>query len=77
MKVRNYGTQDTVRIYTDVSGVPAVVVPEIETREGHLAVVSRFVETVRSGEWQGQVREEGLRRARVIGRLLPLGPRKT
>ena len=66
MKVRNYGTQNTVRIYTDVSGVPAVVVPEIEPREGHLAVVSRFAETVRSGDWQGQVGEDGLRRARVI-----------
>ena len=66
MRVRNYGTQDTVRIYTDVSGVPAVVVPEIEPREGHLAVVRRFVETVRSGEWEGQVGEEGLRRARII-----------
>lgn len=66
MKVRNYGTQDTVRIYTDVSGVPAVVAPEIEPREGHLAVVRRFVETIRSSEWEGQVGEEGLRRARVI-----------
>jgi predicted dehydrogenase len=66
MKVRNYGTQDTVRIYTDVAGVPAVVVPEIEPREGHLVVVSRFVETVRSGEWEGEVGEEGLRRARII-----------
>ena len=66
MKVRNYGTQDTVRIYTDVSGVPAVVVPEIEPREGHLAVVRRFVETIRSGDWQGQDGEDGLRRARVI-----------
>jgi predicted dehydrogenase len=66
MKVRNYGTQDTVRIYTDVSGVPAVIAPEIEPREGHLAVVRRFVETIRSGDWQGQVGEEGLRRARVI-----------
>jgi predicted dehydrogenase len=66
MRVRNYGTQDTVRIYTDVAGVPAVVVPEIEPREGHLMVVRRFVETVRSGEWEGQVGEEGLRRARII-----------
>jgi predicted dehydrogenase len=66
MKVRNYATKDTVRIYTDVAGVPAVVVPEIEPREGHLAVVRRFVETVRSGEWEGEVGEEGLRRARVI-----------
>ena len=46
MKVRNYGTSDTVRIYTDVAGVPAVVTPEIEPREGHLAVVRRFVETI-------------------------------
>ena len=66
MGVRNYGTQDTVRIYTDVAGVPAVVIPEIEPREGHLVVVRRFVDTVRSGDWQGQVGEEGLRRARVI-----------
>jgi predicted dehydrogenase len=66
MRVRNYGTQDTVRIYTDVAGVPAAVVPEIEPREGHLAVVRRFVETVRSGQWEGQAGEEGLRRARII-----------
>ena len=66
MTVRNYGTHDTVRIYTDVAGVPAVVAPEIEAREGHLAVVRRFVETVRSGDWQGHVGEEGLHRARVI-----------
>ena len=47
MKVKNYGTSDTVRIYTDVAGVPAVVMPEIEPREGHYAVVRRFVETIR------------------------------
>src|ERR671914_1977923 len=66
MRVRNYGTQDTVRIYTDVSGVPAVIAPEIEPREGHLAVVRRFVETIRSGDWQGQHGEDGLDRARII-----------
>jgi predicted dehydrogenase len=66
MKVRNYGTQDTVRIYTDVAGVPAVIAPEVEAREGHLVVVRRFVETVWSGDWQGHVGEEGLRRARII-----------
>jgi predicted dehydrogenase len=49
-----------------VAGVPAVVAPEIEAREGHVVIVRRFVETVRSGDWQGQVGEEGLRRARVI-----------
>jgi predicted dehydrogenase len=74
MKVRNYGTSDTVRIYTDVAGVPAVVTPEIEPREGHLAVVRRFVETImggdskgqRSSDWEGQHGEDGLDRARII-----------
>jgi predicted dehydrogenase len=66
MQVRNYGTQDTVRIYTDVAGVPAVVAPEIEPREGHRSVVERFVISIRSGDWKGQVGEEGLGRARVI-----------
>lgn len=66
MKVRNYGTKDTVRIYTDVAGVPAVVVPEIEPREGHHAVVRRFVETIRNGTWEGQHGEDGLDRALII-----------
>jgi predicted dehydrogenase len=66
MKVRNYGTRDTVRIYTDVAGVPAVVTPEIEPREGHLAVVGRFVETIRGGDWEGQFGEDGLDRAHII-----------
>jgi predicted dehydrogenase len=66
MRVKNYGTSDTVRIYTDVAGVPAVVTPEIEPREGHLAVVRRFVETIRGGHWEGQFGEDGLGRARII-----------
>jgi predicted dehydrogenase len=66
MKVKNYGTSDTVRIYTDVAGVPAVVTPEIEPREGHLAVIRRFVETIHSGKWEGQHGEDGLDRARII-----------
>jgi predicted dehydrogenase len=66
MKVKNYGTSDTVRIYTDVAGVPAVVMPEIEPREGHYAVVRRFVETIRGNAWEGQYGEDGLSRARII-----------
>jgi predicted dehydrogenase len=66
MRVRNYGTSDTVRIYTDVAGVPAVVTPEIEPREGHLAVVRRFVDAIRGGDWEGQFGEDGLDRARII-----------
>jgi predicted dehydrogenase len=43
-----------------------VVTPEIEPREGHLAVVRRFVETISEGTWTGQYGEDGLDRARVI-----------
>ena len=66
MKVKNYGTSDTVRIFTDVAGVPAVIVPEIEPREGHYSVVRRFVEAIRDGSWKGQHGEDGLARARII-----------
>jgi predicted dehydrogenase len=64
--VKNYGTSGTVRIYTDVASVPAVVTPEIEPREGHLAVVRRFIETIHNGNWKGQYGEDGLDRARII-----------
>ena len=66
MKVKNYGTSDTVRIYTDVAGVPAVVAPEIAPREGHYAVVKRFIQTIWDGAWEGQHGEDGLDRARII-----------
>ena len=66
MKVKNYGTRDTVRIYTDVAGVPTVVTPDIEPREGHLAVVQRFVETIRDGAGRASTAEDGLDRARII-----------
>ena len=65
-KVKNYGTSDTVRIHTDVAGVPAVVPPEVEPRDGHFAVVKRFIETIRDGTWEGQYGEDGMNRARII-----------
>jgi predicted dehydrogenase len=80
--VQDYGWQDTLRIYTDVAGVPAEVRPEATRGEGHLAVVRRFVEAVRKGKGDGSA-GDGLRRARVIdacyasaleGREVVLGP---
>jgi len=49
-----------------VAGVPAVVIPEIEPREGHYAVVRRFIQTIWDGDWEGQYGEDGLDRARII-----------
>jgi len=67
IEVVDYGWQDTLRIYTDVAGVPAVVNPEVTRGEGHLAVVRRFVEAARAGKpSEGDFGEDGLRRARII-----------
>ena len=46
--------------------MPAVVTPEIEPREGHYAVVRRFIQTIWDGDWEGQYGEDGLNRARII-----------
>jgi predicted dehydrogenase len=43
-----------------------VVVPEIAPREGHYAVVKRFIQTIWDGAWEGQYGEDGLDRARII-----------
>ncbi len=66
IKVKNYNWEDTLRIYTDVAGVPADVHPRLAPPEGHLAVVRNFVEAIRSGDWSAHVGREGLHRTRII-----------
>ena len=65
--VRDYAVDDTVRIYTDVAGVPAVTAPEVHVPGGHhLAVIEEFVATVRSGSWANAYGDYALHRSRVI-----------
>ncbi|MDH2444041.1 Gfo/Idh/MocA family oxidoreductase [Amnibacterium sp. CER49] len=65
--VRNYATDDTVRLYSDVAGAPAVTAPEVHVPAGHhLAVIEEFVATVRSGEWADAYGDYALHRSRVI-----------
>jgi predicted dehydrogenase len=66
IKVKNYSWEDTLRIYTDVAGMPAEVHPRLTQGEGHLAVVRNFVEAIRSGDWSAHIGREGLRRTRII-----------
>lgn len=84
IRVKNYSWEDTLRIFTDVAGVPAEVSPQLTRGEGHLAVVRDFVNTVRNGAPSGERGQEGLARARVIdacytsaleGREVPLSDR--
>lgn len=66
INVKNYGWEDTLRIYTDVAGVPAEINPRTYRGESHLAVVREFISIVREGHWSEHNGAEGLRRTRVI-----------
>ncbi len=66
INVKNYGWEDTLRIYTDVAGVPAEVRPQVRKGEGHLAVVRNFIAAIRDGNWIAHSGVEGLRRAYII-----------
>lgn len=66
IRVKHYNWEDTLRIFTDVAGVPAEVSPQLARGEGHLAVVRDFLDTVRSGDPSRERGQEGLTRARVI-----------
>ena len=65
--VRDYATDDTIRLYSDLDGVPAVTTPTVHVPAGHhLAVIEQFVATVRSGEWANAHGEYALHRSRVL-----------
>ncbi len=66
IEVKNYGWERTLRIFTDIEGVPADVEPRVTRGEGHLGVVRDFIARIRSGEEQLRGGLEGLRRARII-----------
>ena len=65
--VRDYATDDTVRIYSDLAGVPAVTAPAVHVPGGHhRSVIEEFVATVRSGSWADAHGDYALHRSRVI-----------
>jgi predicted dehydrogenase len=65
--VRNYATDDTIRLYSDVAGAPAVVVPKVHVPSGHhRIVIEEFVATIRSGRWANSYGEYALHRSRVL-----------
>lgn len=66
INVRNYSWRDTLKIYTDTGGVPAILSPEVPKGEGHMAVVRNFVEAVRAEDVDHAPALAGLRRVRVI-----------
>lgn len=66
LKIVNYGWEDTLRLFSDVAGMPAVVAPRVPRGEGHLKVVRDFLSIVRGEDWAAYHGEEGLRRTQII-----------
>ncbi len=64
--VKNYGWEDTLRIFKNIGGRPADIAPRVTRGEGHLGVMREFVASIRSGQDPVRGGLEGLRRARII-----------
>jgi predicted dehydrogenase len=66
IKVNNYATMDTLRIYTNLDGEPVEIEPELAPMSFHAGVVRDFVDHVLGGDWGRHRGTEGLRYARII-----------
>jgi predicted dehydrogenase len=66
LMIRNYTHEHTVRVFTDIAGVPTDIAPNIPKRSGHQAVIERFVAAVLDGAPPVPGAGEGLRRAAVL-----------
>jgi len=64
--VQNYATDNTLELFSDVAGQPAITRPRTPRGEGHLAVVKEFIANVRGGNWNAHNGYYGLHRTRVI-----------
>lgn len=66
LMVRDYGHENTLRLFADVDGVPVDSAPKTPEGKGHLAVVENFVAAVLDGAPPIPGSAEGLRRAEVL-----------
>lgn len=65
--VRDYATDDTIRLYSEVAGVPTVTIPEVHVPGGHhQIVIGEFLDAIRSGQWANAHGAYGLHRSRVL-----------
>jgi predicted dehydrogenase len=67
LMVRNYTYDDTVRLFTDIGGMPTDLTPKIAKGDGgHTQVIRRFVHAILHGGPATPTPAEGLRRAEVL-----------
>lgn len=66
LAVKNYGHENTVRIFSDSAGLPVDTAPRIPRGGGHVQVIERFVAAIMDGAPAIPSAADGLRRAKVI-----------
>ena len=65
--VPRYASDDTLRIYRDVAGAPATIVPEVHVPGGeHPLVIAEFVDAIRGGDWDAHRGDFALHRTAVL-----------
>lgn len=64
--VRNYGHENTLKIFTDIDGIAVDSAPQTREGEGHSGVITQFVSAVLHGTPAVPSAEDGLRRALVL-----------
>jgi predicted dehydrogenase len=66
LTIKNYGYENTIRLFADVNGVPHDAMPTVPRGGGHVQVVERFVAAILDGAPAIPGAAEGLRRAELI-----------
>lgn len=64
--IKDYAREDTLELYSEVSGVPADIRPRIEPRFGHSYVIRNFVSAILDGEPVSPSGMEGLDRIWIL-----------
>ncbi len=66
LTIKNYGHENTVRLFTDAAGLPTDTAPRIPKGGSHAQVIDRFVAAILDGGPRIPSAEDGLARAKVI-----------
>jgi predicted dehydrogenase len=64
--IRQYKRKDSLRLFTDAGGVPAVVTPKLPDGAGHGQVARNFLDAIQSGDWANEHGQSALKRTRIV-----------
>jgi predicted dehydrogenase len=64
--VRQYNRTDSLRMFNDVGGHPALIQPSLSGGEGHRGAARQFRDAIASGNWEAHTGEQALQRSRIV-----------